>query len=68
MADFNQVVVDPKAHYVKDSLTLDPTTILTPQQQHDKQNVRTMTVANGSTLKVYDVTNPASPVLIQTIG
>jgi hypothetical protein len=68
MADFNQVVVDPKTFFVQGGLQVDPTTILTPPKQFDKQTVRTMTVANGTVLKVYDVTDPTSPVLIQTIG
>lgn len=68
MADFNQVVVDAKTFFVQGGLQVDPKTTLTPPKQFDKQSVRTMTVANGTVLKVYDVTNPASPVLIQTIG
>lgn len=68
MADFNEVVVDPKAFFVQGNLRVDPTTVLTPPKQYDKQSVRTLTVANGGVLKVYDVTNPANPVLIQTIG
>ena len=68
MADFNQVVIDPATFFVQGGLALDPGTILTPPPQFDRQTVRLLTVANGATLQVYDVTNPASPVLVQTIG
>lgn len=68
MADYNQAIVDPKAFFVQGDLRVDPSTVLTPPKQYDRQSVKTMTVANGSVLKVYDVTDPSNPVLIQTIG
>ena len=68
MADFNQVVVDPKTFFLEGKLTLDPETTLTLPRQFDKQSVKTMTVANGATIQVYDVTDPSNPVLIGIIG
>lgn len=68
MADFNQVVIDPVNSFVVQGLTVDNTTVLTVPKQYDKQSVTTMTVSDGGVLKVYNITNPASPVLIGTIG
>lgn len=68
MADFNQLTVDPKLFFIKGTFAVDPSTVLTPPKQFDTQSVKTLTVANGATLLVYDVTNPAAPVLIGTIG
>ena len=67
MADFNQAV-PVETLVVRKRITLDPETILTPPVTVQIQPVTTLTVANGGTLLVYDVTNPASPVLVATIG
>lgn len=32
------------------------------------QAVKTLTVANGAVIKVYDVGDPTNPVLLKTIG
>lgn len=67
MADFNDAVV-PENFVLESKLCLDPTTILTQVPKTQVQPVTTMTVANGDTVLVYDVSNPASPVLVATIG
>jgi hypothetical protein len=67
MADYNEATV-PQNFVVESKLCLDPTTILTRPLLAQPQPVSTMTVANGGTVLVYDVTNPSSPVLIGTIG
>lgn len=68
MADFNQAVIDPVNSFIVQGLIVDNTTVLTIPKQFDKQSVKTMTVSDGGVLKVYDITNPASPVFIGTIG
>lgn len=68
MANFNDAILDPDNFIVGTKLTLDPTTILTPAPLFKPPSVNTLTVANGSVLQVYDVSNPSSPVLIGTIG
>lgn len=68
MANFNDAILDPDNFIVGTRLCLDPTTVLTPAPLFKPQAVNTLTVANGSVVQVYDVTNPSSPVLIGTIG
>lgn len=67
MADYNEGTV-PQNFVLESKLCLDPTTILTRPPLTQIQPVTTMTVANGDTVLVYDVSNPSSPVLIGTIG
>jgi hypothetical protein len=68
MANYNDAILDPENFVVANKVCLDPTTILTPLPATTVPAVNTMTVANGSVVKVYDVTNPSIPVLIGTIG
>lgn len=67
MADYNEASV-LQNFVVESKLCLDPTTILTRPLLAQVQPVATMTVANGDTVLVYDVTIPSAPVLIGTIG
>jgi hypothetical protein len=67
MADYNEATV-PQNFVIESKICLDPTTILTRPLLAMQQAVATLTVANGDTVLVYDVTNPSSPVLIGTIG
>jgi hypothetical protein len=68
MADYNDAVPDLENLVLTDKVCLDPTTILTQPILALPQSVTTLTVANGDTVLVYDVSNPSSPVLIGTIG
>jgi hypothetical protein len=68
MANYNDVLVDPENFVVANKVCLDPTTILTPPPAFTVPQVNHLTVANGSVVQVYDVSNPSSPVLIGTIG
>ena len=68
MPDYNELVVDPRLFYVRGGLDINPNTILSRPRQFDSQTVKTMTVANGDVLYVYDVTDPANPILTGTIG
>jgi hypothetical protein len=68
MADYNDAVLEPGNFILTDKVCLDPTTVLTPPPTTIVPGVNTMTVANGSVVSVYDVTNPSSPILIGTIG
>ena len=68
MPDYNELVVDPKLFFVRGGLNIDPNTVLSRPRQFDSQAVKTMTVANGAVLCVYDVTDPANPILTGTIG
>lgn len=67
MATFNEGVFGPEKFVLKGRVTLDPTTDLSVPKPPGPP-LKTLTVANGSTILVYDVTNPGNPVLIQTIG
>lgn len=68
MPDYDELMVDPRLFFVRTDLTINPTTILSRPRQYDSQSVKTMTVANGDVLVVYDVTDPANPVYVKTIG
>lgn len=69
MADFNEAVIKPEGAFYATPVRIDPTTTVTPPKApFATPAIRRMMVANGSQILVYDVTNPASPVLIQTIG
>ncbi len=69
MPNFNELIVKPKkAGVILDKTCLNPETLLEPDKQFDTQSVKTMTVANGDTIQVYDVTDPSNPVLIGTVG
>lgn len=68
MADFNEILIDPRNFYVASPVSVDNGTVLTQPKFFDNQNVKYMTVADGGVLKVYDITNPAAPVLVETIG
>jgi hypothetical protein len=66
--NFNEVIADPSKGFLADKITLNPSTLLEPPPQFETQKVNTMTVANGDTIQVYDVTDPSNPVLIGTVG
>lgn len=68
MADFNEIIIDPKTFYLKSKVCLDPSTVLTVEDKFASFETKKMFVANGSTIQVYDVTDPSNPVLIGTIG
>lgn len=68
MPDYDELMVDPKLFFVRTDLTINPRTVLSRPRQYDSQAVNTMTVANGDVLLVYDVTDPANPVYVKTIG
>lgn len=68
MPNFNELIVKPGTSYLSDKVCLNPATLLEPPKQFETQSVKTMTVANGSTLDVYDITDPSNPVLIGTVG
>lgn len=67
MATYNDAVVGTDGIALGGKLTLDPTTKL-PGPVTPTQPVKTLLVANGASVLVYDVTDPAHPVLIRTIG
>jgi endonuclease YncB( thermonuclease family) len=64
---FNQGVMGIDNIVLEGEVTFDPHTVLTVPREPNPPT-RVMTVANGSTVLVYDVTNPANPILIRTIG
>lgn len=68
MPNFNELIVDPKQGFLTDKVCLNPETLLEPPKKFAPPAVKTMTVANGSTVQVYDVTDPSNPVLIGTVG
>lgn len=68
MARTNEVLIDPKRFFLQGQLTLDPTTLITVPKQFETGKVKTMTVANGGLIQVYDISDPANPVLLGTIG
>ncbi len=67
MATYNEGVLGADKLVLSGKLTLDPSTE-TPGPVFKPQSVKTLLVANGATVLVYDVTDPAHPVLIRTIG
>lgn len=68
MPNYNEAVIGPKNFILEGQLILDPTTILTPPKPKSYPPLKTLTVANGGSLLVYDVSDPSNPVLINTIG
>lgn len=64
---YNQGVMLNDNIALEGPISLDPHTILTVARAPG-QPTRTLTVANGSSVLVYDMSNPSSPVLIRTIG
>lgn len=69
MPNFNEAIAKPQGpSFITDKVTLNPETLLEPAKQFAPPAVKTMTVANGSTIQVYDVTDPSNPVLIGTVG
>jgi len=65
--NFNQGVLNIGEFVLDKPLTLDPATLVTIPPP-PSQIGTIMTVANGTTVLVYDITDPTHPVLIRTIG
>ena len=69
MPHTSNILIDPKNFFVVTSVEINPAPVAEPPPiSFDRQSVKTMTVANGSVIQVYDVTDPSNPVLTGTIG
>lgn len=69
MPDVNDLIISPGKFFLRGRLTLDPGTVIQPTPQYQPPTTsKTMTVADGGVVKLYDVTDPSNPILIGTVG